>query len=100
MKKRKKRRTSLYLVMMVAGLFVGTLVIHGVNLRVDCKKLQAQQTELKAQKKELQKEKKEIKEKSEYMKTDQYIEDTAREKFGLVYGNEIIFKAADGESGN
>ena len=60
MKKRKKRRTSLYLVMMVAGLFVGTLVIHGVNLRADCKKLQAQQTELKAQKKELQKEKKEI----------------------------------------
>ena len=50
MKKRKKRRTSLYLVMMVAGLFVGTLVIHGVNLRADCKKLQAQQTELKAQK--------------------------------------------------
>lgn len=46
------------------------------------------------------KRKKEIKEKSEYMKTDQYIEDTAREKFGLVYGNEIIFKAADGESGN
>ena len=41
--------------MMVAGLFVGTLVIHGVNLRADCKKLQAQQTELKAQKKELQK---------------------------------------------
>ena len=33
--------------MMVAGLFVGTLVIHGVNLRADCKKLQAQQTELK-----------------------------------------------------
>ena len=48
----------------------------------------------------MEKEKKEIKEKSEYMKTDQYIEDTAREKFGLVYGNEIIFKAADGESGN
>ena len=90
MKKRKKRRTSLYLVMMVAGLFVGTLVIHGVNLRADCKKLQEQKTELKEQKKE----------KSEYMKTDQYIEDTAREKFGLVYGNEIIFKAADGESGN
>lgn len=55
---------------------------------------------MKAAEKELQKEKKEIKEKSEYMKTDQYIEDTAREKFGLVYGNEIIFKAADGESGN
>ena len=100
MKKRKKRRTSLYLVMMVAGLFVGTLVIHGVNLRADCKKLQAQQTELKAQKKELQKEKKEFYEKSEYLLTVQFLVDTGREMFGLVYGYEIIFKAANGESGN
>lgn len=61
MKKRKKRRTSLYLVMMVAGLFVGTLVIHGVNLRADCKKLQAQQTELKAQKKNCKKKKRKLK---------------------------------------
>jgi len=82
--------------MLVVGLFAGTLVIHGVNLRSDVKKLQAQQTELKAQKKALIKEREEIKVQSEYMKTDQYIEDVAREKFGLVYDNEIIFKAADG----
>lgn len=44
--------------MMVAGLFVGTLVIHGVNLRADCKKLQAQQTELKAAEKRTAKRKK------------------------------------------
>ena len=29
----------------------------------------------------------------EYRKTDQYVEDVAREKFGLVYDNEIVFKA-------
>ncbi|MBO5489713.1 MAG: septum formation initiator family protein [Eubacterium sp.] len=92
MKKKKKRRTSLILVMTIIGLFLCTLVIQGVNLRADCKALQQQQTELKAQKKQLQKEKKAIKEKSEYMETDQYIEDTAREKFGLIYDDEIIFK--------
>lgn len=58
MKKRKKRRTSLYLVMMVAGLFVGTLVIHGVNLRADCKKLQAQQTRVEGSRKRTAKRKK------------------------------------------
>ncbi len=31
------------------------------------------------------------------MQTDKYIEDMAREKFGLVYDNEIIFKPADSE---
>ena len=31
------------------------------------------------------------------MKTDEYIEDVAREKFGLVYDNEIIFKPAESE---
>ena len=46
---------------------------------------------------ELEKEKEEIQKKSDYMKTDRYIEDVAREKFGLAYDDEIIFKADDGE---
>ena len=29
----------------------------------------------------------------EYTRTDEYIEKTAREKFGLVYPGEVIFKA-------
>ncbi|MDO5392954.1 MAG: septum formation initiator family protein [Eubacteriales bacterium] len=31
----------------------------------------------------------------EYTQSQEYIEKTAREKFGLVYPDEIIFKAAD-----
>ena len=42
---------------------------------------------------ELKKEQEQIKEQKEYRKTDQYVEDVAREKFGLVYDNEIVFKA-------
>ena len=34
-----------------------------------------------------------IQEQKAYMQTDEYIENAAREKFGLVYDDEIIFKA-------
>ncbi|MCH5266425.1 MAG: septum formation initiator family protein [Lachnospiraceae bacterium] len=95
--KRKKRRTGLYLVMLVVGIFLSTLVVQGISLRANCQKLAAEQSQLQEKKESLQKEQQEIKEKAQYMKTDKYIEDIAREKFGLVYEDEIIFKAADSE---
>lgn len=92
-RRRKKNRAGLYLVMLVAALFVGTLAVHGYSLRANCQKLATEQSNLKEKKKSLEKEKEDIKEQAEYRKTDQYVEDIAREKFGLVYDNEIIFKA-------
>lgn len=92
-KRRHKNRASLYLVMLVAALFVGTLAVHGYTLRANCQKLATEQSNLKEKKKNLKKEQEKIKEQSEYRKTDQYVEDVAREKFGLVYDNEVIFKA-------
>ncbi len=92
-KRRRKNRAGLYLVMLVAALFVGTLAIHGYTLRANCQRLAAEQNNLKEKKKNLKKEQEEIKEQTEYRKTDQYVEDVAREKFGLVYDNEVIFKA-------
>ncbi len=94
---RRRRRTSLYLVMLVVGVFLATLVIQGAGLRADCQRLETEQSQLVQKKKNLQKEQEKIKEKEDYMKTDEYIEDIAREKFGLVYDNEIIFKPADSE---
>lgn len=96
-RKRKKRRTGLYLVMLVVGIFLSTLVVQGYSLKVNCQKLATEQSQLEEKKKSLQKEQEAIKDKSKYMKTDKYIEDVAREKFGLVYENEIIFKPADSE---
>lgn len=95
MRKRRKRksRAGLYLVMLVAAIFVGTLAVHGYTLRVNCQKLTEEQSNLEEKKKSLTREREKIKEQSEYRKTDQYVEDVAREKFGLVYDNEIIFKA-------
>lgn len=95
MRKRRKRksRAGLYLVMLVAAIFVGTLAVHGYTLRVNCQKLAEEQSNLEEKKKNLTREREKIKEQSEYRKTDKYVEDVAREKFGLVYDNEIIFKA-------
>ncbi len=35
---------------------------------------------------------KELEEYEEYVKTDEYVEEVAREKLGLVYKDEIIFE--------
>ena len=84
MRRRKRRnRTGIYLVMLVAALFVGTLAVHGYSLRANCQKLATEQQNLKDKKKSLKKEQEQIKEQKEYRKTDQYVEDVAREKFGL-----------------
>lgn len=39
----------------------------------------------------------EIDDLKEYMKTDEYVEETAREKLGLVNENEIVFKEGEAE---
>lgn len=92
-KRRRKNRTGLFLVMTVVLLFCGTLGIHSISLRADCQSLQEKKEELEAKKADLDKEKKSIQEQQTYMQTNEYIEQVAREKFGLVYDNEIIFKA-------
>lgn len=89
----RRNRTGLYLVMLVAAIFIGTLAIHGYTLRANCQQLATEQAVLKEKKKNLKKEQEEIKEQAAYRNTDQYVEDVAREKFGLVYDNEVIFKA-------
>ncbi len=91
-KKRRKRRTGLYLVMLVVGIFLSTLVVQGIHLRANCEELATEQSQLEEKKKSLEKEQEKIKEQEAYTKTDEYIEEVAREKFGLVYENEIIFK--------
>lgn len=48
---------------------------------------------LAKEKEDLLEEQQEISDYSAYVKTKQYIEEVAREKLGLVYEDEIVFKA-------
>lgn len=92
-KGKRINRTGLYLVMTVVLLFCGTLALHSFSLKANCRELEGKKQELEAKKAELNKEKEFIKEQQAYRKTDEYVEYLAREKFGLVYDDEIIFKA-------
>lgn len=92
-RRRRKNRTGLFLVMTVVLLFCGTLGIHSISLNTDCRAMREQKQELEAKKKDLEKEKESIQEQQRYMQTNEYVEHVAREKFGLVYDNEVIFKA-------
>lgn len=80
------------------GVIVLTLVLCGTilykqnTLRVQGKEYASQISELKKEKKELTEKKKDLEAFKEYVKTDDYIEETAREKFGLVHKGEIIFE--------
>lgn len=88
----RKHRSALYLVMLVVGIFLGTLAVQGIQLHKNCKELEMELGQLEEKKKSLEQEKEKIKEEEAYTKTDEYIEEMAREKFGLVYDDEIIFK--------
>lgn len=92
-KKRRKRRAGLYLALTVALLLVGVLGIKKYTIDANCQRLQEQQKELEDRIASLEEERKEIDERAAYMQTPKYIEDMAREKLGLVYKNEVIFKA-------
>lgn len=103
MKKRKKRTTrtrrvlqhklSILLISSVVLILGATLSVASVSSRAKNRNLKSQETELMEQ---LQAEKartEEINELEEYVGTDEYVEDVAKEKLGLVNPNEILFKA-------
>ena len=51
-----------------------------------------QEQALNEQVKDLKKEKEDLSEYEEYIKSDEYVEDTAKKKLGLIFDNEIIFR--------
>ena len=101
MKKRSRvRRNKSYLqthkrsVLAISAVIVLLIVVVSVNamtLRAKEKAYRAQETELEEQLKEEERAA-EIDDLESYVNTDEYVEEVAREKLGLVHENEIIFK--------
>ena len=88
-----QHRVSMFLittviVMLIVMLSVGSVSLHAKN---DAYKKQEAELEVELEKEKLRAE--EIDELEEYVGTDEYVEDVAKEKLGLVYPNEIIFEA-------
>lgn len=104
MKKVKKRNTharrrmlehrlSILLIICVIVVLGVTLSVASISLHKKNQGYKAQETELQKQLEEEKVRAEEIDELEKYVGTDEYIEDVAKDKLGLVYPNEILFKA-------
>ena len=96
-RRRKKRiqrhKRSILGISAVILLLVSVLSVNGISLRAKDKEYQAQEAELKTRLQEEKDRTEEIDNLESYVSTNEYIEQVAKEKLGLVYSNEIIFKA-------
>lgn len=91
---RAARKTMVFITFIVAVLFV-TLCILTLNLRSKVKIGTDRAAALENQIVEEQQRTQEIEELENHMKSDDYIEQVAKEKLGMVKDGEIIFKASD-----
>ena len=101
-KKRKSRTKSHTLQHKISVLSISCVIvmlavilsIASISLREKNQTYKSQEAELEAQLQEENVRAEEIDALEEYVGTDEYVEDVAKEKLGLVNPNEILFKAA------
>lgn len=88
----KKRRVKLRfkLVMLAIFLVYAGVAIYGQQMKIV--QLQKEHETLVNQAEQVQTELERLQHKKDYMLTNDYIENSAREKFGLVYEGEIIIE--------
>lgn len=91
-RKRHQNRFSMFLVSLVVVMIMVAVAVQSVTLqdKIDAKTQQLEQ--LNAQIADEEKRTQEIEEFAKEVKTKGYIERVAREKLGLIYEGEILFK--------
>ena len=72
-----------------------TVLYHKSALDAKCREYKSQISELKKEKKSVDERKEDLKEFEKYVDTDEYVEQIARERLGLVYKGEVIFEPDD-----
>ncbi len=86
-------KRSMLLVVSALALLIIVVTVDSFSLRAKNISYQKQEAELREQIEEEDQRAEDIEEFEEYVKTDEYAEDKAKEKLGLAYPNEILFKA-------
>jgi cell division protein DivIC len=94
-KKRRGRRTGLGLIVIIVLIVCGIVTYKRQELDLANAKSTSRIAELNNEIKSAKEEAQEIQEMKAYVQTLKYIEEMAREKLGLVYKDEIIFKSED-----
>lgn len=95
-RKRSKLAQHKFSMICITGVLVVlgiTLSVGSISLNQKNREKEQLEIELKAKIEEQEKQSEEIDELEKYVGTDEYVEDVAKDKLGLVYPNEIYFKA-------
>lgn len=99
MGKRKRNRIAMALIGVIALFLLSFLLYQRNKAQEQIARYNAQEVALKEKIEAENARTKEIDQLKEYMKTDEYAEEVAREKLGLVKDNEVVFQESS-ESGN
>lgn len=92
MKKRTIRPRFKFLLLAAFLVYAG-VAIYGQQVKIS--QLSLEQDSLTSAVEEAETELSRLQHKSEYMDTSDYVENTAREKFGLAYEDELIIQPSD-----
>lgn len=90
---RRKTHNRMSMILITVVVIVMTIIVgysvHEMN--IELKEKQEKIDNLNEQIADEEKRKEENEEYKEYVETDEFVEDTAREKLGLVYEDEVVF---------
>lgn len=95
-KRRKQRAFNLagYIAIFAVVITIAVVTwVRGMSLQAQLDAYDARQEQLDTMIKQEENRTVQLEERKKYMQTKQYIEDVAREKVGLVYPDEIMFKS-------
>ena len=95
MNRRKENKFAIFSITIVVAMLLSVLAIDGAGLMKKQNEYAAQEKELQTKIDAENKRTEDLKEFDKYTKTKKYAEEIAKEKLGLVYGDEIVFKADD-----
>ena len=88
-------RMSMILITVVVIVMAIIVGYRAREMKIELNQKQEKIDSLNEQIAEEEQRKEEIEEYKEYVETDEFVEDTAREKLGLVYEDEIVFIKED-----
>lgn len=92
-RKKRQNRLGMFLVMTVVLMMLLVVTVKSVELKAKQSSYQQKEQLLSEQIAAEEERKEEIAEYEKYTKTKKYIEEVAKDKLGLVYDGEIIFKS-------
>lgn len=93
----KSNKHNLKLITVVVLVLFGVLTYKSIALKQQVAAYEKTMDKYEKDIKDLKQDRKDIEELRDYVETDSYVEEMAREKLGLVYKDEVIFEADDDE---